>query len=461
MVDRVLLVDDDDSFREVMRFHLDDAGIPATVATDGHDALRQFRRRPFDVVVTDLKMPGMDGMALLDEVRRLAPETLVIVITAFGDVATAVQAMKEGAYDFIAKPTAREHFVLVVRRALEVARLKAELRSLRDAASAGKDFIFASSAMRTVVETLDRVADSDASVLLLGESGTGKELLAHRLHRQSPRGHGPFVAVNCAAIPRDLMESELFGHKKGSFTGAVQDRKGRFEQAGGGTLFLDEIAEMPLDLQPRLLRALQERAVDMVGGDRPVAVDVRIVAATNQDLATLVRNGLFREDLYYRLNIVPLQIPPLRERPEDILPLAEFFIGRFAPAEGRKLSAELVRWLENHNWPGNARELENVCHRLVLMSTGPEMDTTLLGAALPDLSRSSANEILPGTRVELPPEGVDLRELEKAIIIVALKKTKYNQSAAARYLRIPRHKLLYRLEKYAIELPGRDDTGGH
>ncbi len=457
---RVLLVDDDNSFREVMRFHLDDAGIPATIATDGNDALRLFRRSPFDVVVTDLKMPGMDGMALLNEVKSLAPETPVIVITAFGDVENAVNAMKQGAYDFIAKPCQREHFVLVVRRALEVARLKAELRSLKDAASAGKDFIFASPAMRTVVETLDRVADSDASVLLLGESGTGKELLAHRLHRQSTRARGPFVAVNCAAIPRDLMESELFGHKKGSFTGAVQDRKGKFEQANGGTLFLDEIAEMPADLQPRLLRALQERTVDLVGGDRPVAVDVRIVAATNQDLPTQVRDGLFREDLYYRLNIVPLLIPPLRERPEDILPLAEFFISRFAPGADKRLSTRLVEQLDSHPWPGNARELENVCQRLVLLSTGSRLDASLLGAALPDLTRRSTQELLPGMKIEIPSGGIDLRELERAIIIHALKQTNYNQSAAARYLSIPRHKLLYRLEKYAIELPEKDPQGG-
>jgi DNA-binding NtrC family response regulator len=456
---QVLLVDDDNSFREVMRFHLDDAGIPAAVATDGNDALRQFRRQPFPVVVTDLKMPGMDGMALLDEVRRLAPDTLVIVITAFGDVATAVQAMKEGAYDFIAKPCEREHFVLVVQRALEVASLKAELRSLKDSASANKDFIFASATMRTIIETLDRVADSHASVLLLGESGTGKELLAHRLHRQSPRSSGPFVAVNCAAIPRDLMESELFGHKKGAFTGAVQDRKGRFEQANKGTLFLDEIAEMPLDLQPRLLRALQERTVDKVGGDRPTAVDVRIVAATNRDLATQVSEGNFRADLFYRLNIVPLDIPPLRERPEDILPLAEFFVSRFAPNQDKQLTGKLLRELEQHSWPGNARELENVCQRLVLLSRDNQLDVDLLATALPDLRRPSTTEILPGTKLELPPEGLDLRELEKAIILYALKRSKYNQSAAARYLSIPRHKLLYRLEKYGIEGTAGDDGG--
>ena len=452
-MDRILLVDDDDSFREVLRFHLDDAGLPASVATNGHDALRQFRRAPFDVVVTDLKMPGMDGMALLEELRKLAPDTLVIVITAFGDVATAVQAMKEGAYDFIAKPTARDHFVLVVRRALEVARLKAELRSLKSAASSGKEFIFASSSMRNVIETLDRVADSDASVLLLGESGTGKELLAHRLHRLSTRSSRPFVAVNCAAIPRDLMESELFGHRKGSFTGAAQDRKGRFLQAQGGTIFLDEIAEMPLDLQPRLLRTLQERTVDAVGGDRPVQVDVRIIAASNRDLATMVREGLFREDLYYRLSIVPLQIPPLRERPEDILPLAEFFFNRYATGKVKQLSAGLLRRLEGHSWPGNARELENVCQRLVLLSPGDVLDAALLPTVLPDLSPVSANEVMPGAILNLPPGGINLPELEKSIIVYALKKTNYNQSAAARYLSIPRHKLLYRMDKYSIQVP--------
>jgi DNA-binding NtrC family response regulator len=456
-VSSVLLVDDDDSFREVMRYHLAEAGIPAETAADGRTALERFRRTRFPVVVSDLKMPGMDGLALLEELHRLAPDTLVIVITAFGDVETAVGAMKRGAWDFVPKPTERSHFVMVVRRALDHAALHAEVRELRRSDSASKELVFASEAMRRLIDTVDRVADSDASVVLLGESGTGKELLARRLHRQSPRAGGPLVAVNCAAIPRDLLESELFGHRKGAFTGAVSDRQGRFEQASGGTLFLDEIAEMPLELQPRLLRVLQERAVDVVGGNRPVPVDIRIVAATNRDLGRLVAEGRFREDLFYRLSIVTLEIPPLRDRREDIAPLAEFFLNRFAPNRALQLSPELLRRLEAHAWPGNVRELENTCQRLALLAQDERLSPELLP---PDFGRplAAGTELLPGVRLQLPPDGADLRELEREVVRLALERNDGNQSAAARFLRIPRHVLLYRLEKYGITV-GTEEAG--
>ncbi len=448
---RVLLVDDDRSFREVMQFHLEEAGIAPDVAQDGQEALEAFRSTPYDVVITDLKMPRRDGLSLLEEVRRIAPDTLVIVITAFGDVETAVGAMKRGAHDFIPKPTDRDHFVLVVTRALELAQLKSELRTLRQAASGTKDFVFASDPMRQLLATLDRVAESEASVLLLGESGTGKELLANRLHRLSPRAAGPFVAINCAAIPRDLMESELFGHRRGAFTGAVADHKGRFEQANGGTLFLDEVAELPLDLQPRLLRTLQERTVDVVGGSRPVAVDVRIIAATNRDLSARVADGRFREDLFYRLNIIPLAIPPLRDRPEDILPLARHFLARFAPGRELRLHTSLVRRLEGHSWPGNARELENICQRLALLGGDGELDDSLLPEQL-SAPLPPGTVTLAGAVLSLPPSGLDLAEFEAALIRHALAQHGGNRSATARFLGLPRHKLLYRMEKYGIDL---------
>ena len=348
----------------------------------------------------------------------------------------------------------RDHFLVAVRRGLEHAALRMEVSELRKASSASKEFVFVSSTMGHLVDTIDRIADSEASVMLLGESGTGKELLAHRLHRKSERRRGPFVAVNCAAIPGELLESELFGHRKGAFTGAVRDRKGKFQQANKGTLFLDEIAELPLAMQPRLLRALQERTVDIVGGDKPTEVDVRVISATNRDLWQEVNAGRFREDLFYRLHIVPVTIPPLRSRPEDILPLAEVFIARFAGGAPKRLSKALAERLEGYQWPGNVRELENVCQRLVLLCRDDEIEAEFLPDNISSTVPRSAAEVLPGTWVTLPEGGVSLAELEKAIVIQALERTEYNQSAAARYLRIPRHKLLYRMEKFGIEAPG-------
>ena len=453
MTSRVLIVDDDASFRQVMAYHLAEAGFQVELAQDGEDGLRAFRKSPYPVVVTDLKMPKLDGVGLLQAILRISPDTYVVVVTAFGDVGNAVEAMKKGARDFIPKPMDRDHFLLAVRRGLEHAALRSEVNELRKQSSASREIVSSSAAMEQVLETIDRVADSGASVMLLGESGTGKELLARRLHRLSDRRDGPFVVVNCAAIPGELLESELFGHRKGAFTGAVKDHKGKFQLAHQGTLFLDEIGEMPSEMQPRLLRALQERAVDVVGGDGPVQVDVRILSATNLDLVQEVKAGRFREDLFYRLHIVPITIPPLRSRPEDIVPLAEFFISRFGAGRPRRLTKTVIERLESYSWPGNVRELENVCQRLVLLSRDEELSVEWLpDNVVPSISRSAA-EVLPGTWVSLPADGVSLNELEKAIIIQALERTDNNQSAAARFLRIPRHKLLYRMEKFGIEMP--------
>ncbi|MDA8120970.1 MAG: sigma-54 dependent transcriptional regulator, partial [Deltaproteobacteria bacterium] len=321
---RILFIDDDRAGREVALFNLRKAGYEVTAASDGQEGLASFSPEKFDLVVTDVKMPGISGIEVLRRVRAQAPEVPVLVITAFGNVETAVEAMKEGAYDFIGKPFHRDQLLLSVEKAFERRRLAAEVRDLRiRAGGVGREIISVSHAMRRVLEIADRVAGTDATVLVTGESGTGKEAVARRIHVQSRRVEGPFVAVNCAAIPAELLESELFGHARGAFTGAVRDRAGRFRQASGGTLFLDEIGEIPMPLQGKLLRTLQERVVDVVGGDRPVAVDVRIVAATNRDLPSLLREGTFREDLYYRLNVVEVRVPPLRERPEDIPPLVE------------------------------------------------------------------------------------------------------------------------------------------
>jgi len=374
------------------------------------------------------------------------------VTTAFGDMATAVAAMKAGAFDFLPKPCDRDHFKLTVRRALEHARLRREVSELRGSGSSeGKTLIYASQRMAELVAKAERVAAADATILIQGESGTGKELLARRIHMASPRKDAAFVAVNCGAIPRDLLESELFGHSKGAFTGATSDRKGRFVQADMGTLFLDEIAELPLDLQSRLLRVLQERVLEPVGSERTVQVNVRILVATNQTLEARVRAGQFRQDLFYRLNVVPLVIPPLRERKEDILPLARHFLAKHSGGREWQIPLATAERLVRMPWAGNVRELENLCQRVALLAEEP----VLLDEFLATSPAAAEQPRLAIDGIELPAGGVSLVDLERAVLVRALEMNDYNQSSTARFLRIPRHILLYRLEKYEIPVKGK------
>jgi two-component system NtrC family response regulator len=451
--ERVLLVDDDQSFLEVMAFLLEEEGYEVVRAKNGNEALAQLRAGPFPVMVTDLKMPGMDGLTLLKKSHGLAPNLLAIVTTAFGDMATAVAAMKAGAFDFLPKPCDRDHFKLTVRRALEHSRLRREVSLLRGGGSSeGKNLVFASQNMSDLVAMAERVAVADATILIQGESGTGKELLARRIHQASQRKAGPFVAVNCGAIPRDLLESELFGHSRGAFTGATGDRKGRFLQADKGTLFLDEIAELPLDLQSRLLRVLQENVLDPIGSERSIPINVRILAATNQVLDERVKTGLFRQDLFYRLNVVPLVIPPLRERREDILPLSRHFLAKHSGGREWQIPQATAQRLVERPWPGNVRELENLCQRAALLAEEPVLAEEFVTVAP---TAASPNFCLSVDGIELPKEGVSLVDLERAILVRALEMNDYNQSSTARFLRIPRHILLYRLEKYEIPVKGR------
>lgn len=444
---RILLADDDESFRDVMRFHLEDRGYEVEAARDGEEALERFREKPVPVVISDLKMPRLDGLGLLEELRRLSEDVLVIVVTAFGEIETAVEAMRRGAWDFIPKPFDRDHFLHVVERAQEHQRLRQEVRSLRErSGSEGKDLVFRDPVMRDLIERVDRIAETGAAVLITGESGTGKELLARRLHRRGPRAQSPFVPVNCAALPAGLLESELFGHRKGAFTGADRDRKGRFVEADGGTLFLDEVAEMPMELQPRLLRVLQEGIVDRVGSDRPIPVDVRIIAATNRDPAEAIRAGHLREDLFHRLATFPVRVPPLRERRGDIAPLVARFLSQHGAGRDLVVSPGLLRRLESAAWPGNVRELENVCQRLALMTTDGEIPETLLDDEGPETPLIGADG-----SVRLPPGGISLEALEREVIEQALAMNDHNQSRTARFLEIPRHVLLYRMEKFGIQ----------
>lgn len=453
MPGRILFIDDDLAGREVALFNLRKAGHELTAAADGREGLALFAPAKYDLVVTDLKMPGISGLEVLAQIRALAPEVPVLVITAFGNVETAVAAMKAGAYDFIGKPFDRDQLLLAVEKALERRRLATEVRDLRvRAGGVEREIVGSSPAMARVLEIADRVAPTDATVLVTGESGTGKEAVARRIHVRSKRAEGPFVAVNCAAIPAELLESELFGHARGAFTGAVRERAGRFRQASGGTLFLDEIAEIPLSLQAKLLRTLQERVVDPVGADHPVAVDARIVAATNRELPERIREGAFRQDLYYRLNVVEIRVPPLRERPEDIPPLVERFIGELSADRELTVPAAVMDELVSRPWPGNVRELKNACERLAILSAGGEVSLADLPPGPPGRNGEAAGGG-EGDRENwppLPPEGLSLVDLEKKVIERALRLKGGNITQAAAYLRVPRHILVYRIEKYGI-----------
>ena len=453
---RILFIDDDRVGREVALHNLRKAGYEVTAASDGREGLALFSPDKFHLVVTDLKMPVVDGMEVLETVRRSSPETPVLVITAFGNVETAVAAMKRGAADFVGKPFHRDQLLLAVGKALERRRLIDEVRELRIRnGGVEREIVYASAVMRRLIEVTDRVAATDATVLITGESGTGKEAIARRIHVRSPRVEKPFVAVNCAAIPGELLESELFGHMKGSFTGAVRDRLGKFRQADGGTLFLDEIGEVPLPLQSKLLRSLQERVVDVVGMDAPIEVDVRVVAATNMNLQDRIREGKFREDLYYRLNVMELHVPSLRERPEDIPPLVEYFMRVMDAGKEIVVPPRVMDELKSRAWPGNVRELRNACERVVILANGREV-------SLEDLPEAAAGNRTSGTAPgvmgeewpPLPPGGLSLIDLEKRVIEMALRLMNGNITQTAAYLRIPRHVLVYRLEKYGIRRDG-------
>jgi two-component system NtrC family response regulator len=448
VAERILFIDDDLAGREVALFNLRKAGYEVRAAADGAEGLAAFSPESFDLVVTDLKMPGVSGIEVLRAVRSRSPEIPVLVITAFGNVETAVEAMREGAWDFIGKPFHRDQLLMSVGKALERRRLSDEVRTLRIRATGVEhEIVHASPAMARLVEMTDRVARSAASVLVTGESGTGKEAIARRIHVKSSRAQGPFVAVNCAAVPGELLESELFGHARGAFTGAVRSRPGRFRQADGGTLFLDEVSEIPVGLQAKLLRALQEKVIDVVGSDVPVPVDVRIVAATNRDLPARIREGAFREDLYYRLAVVELAVPPLRERPEDIPALVGHFLGVLAPGRDLSVPPAVLAELSRRAWPGNVRELRNACERMAILCPGLELSADDLPPAPPD-ARGVAEGL--DEWPPLPPEGISLVDLEKRVIERALKLKGGNITQAAAFLRIPRHILVYRIEKYGL-----------
>jgi DNA-binding NtrC family response regulator len=445
----ILLIDDDPSLRRVIEYSLAENGYSVLPAASGEEGLALFQKGPCDAVITDITMPGMSGLEVLVKVRQADLNVPVIIITAYGTVESAVSAMKQGAFDYITKPFNRDELRITLERALKMRRLEKENVRLRAEVIDRYRFdaiVGNSEKLREVIALAGRVAPSDATVLVTGESGTGKELLARGIHYSSGRSEGPFIAVNCAAIPENLIESELFGHVKGAFTGAVRDREGKFELADGGTLFLDEIGDLRVDLQAKILRALQERTVDRVGGVKQIDLDVRVIAATNKDLEREVREGNFREDLYYRLSVMILQMPPLRDRKDDIPVLAEHFLRKFSPGQTVRLAPETLALLTGYGWPGNVRELENVMERASILKQGD----TIRREDLPEKlirKATGASEIL----LNLPEEGLSLEELEKDLITKALEKHKGNQTRAAEYLRITRPTLIYRMEKYGLK----------
>jgi two-component system NtrC family response regulator len=444
---KILIIDDDTSLRRVLEYNLQEEGYGVVAAANGGEGLACFDDLQPDLVITDLKMPGVSGFQVLKIIREKAPGLPVIVITAFGAVETAVEAMKLGAYDYITKPFNRDALRLTVRKALEMRGLSEENRRLRAELTDRAEFrniIGVSRAMEQVFAVVRKVADTDATVLITGESGTGKELVAKAIHSLSSRRSAPFVAINCAAIPRDLLESELFGHVRGAFTGAVRDKQGKFQLAEGGTIFLDEVGDLPVELQPKLLRALQEREIEPVGGTGTRKLDVRVVAATNSDMTEACAAGRFREDLYYRLAVIEVALPPLRARSEDIPLLMKHFTGSFgAPAVA--FDADALAAFQVYAWPGNVRELENTVERLMIMRNGDLITRE-------DLPAKFGSEALVrgGLIINLPAEGYPLEQLEREVVIEALERCGWNQTAAARFLSIPRHTLIYRMEKYRI-----------
>jgi len=448
MTDRLLLVDDEPGQLSILRTILTREGFDVETATSAEQAAALMRDAPPAVILTDLKLPGADGIDLLEQSSRLAPQACVIIMTAHGSVDTAVEAMKKGAFDYLTKPLVREAVVLVLRRAMDRVRLLRENAALQDALVnrfSIDNMIGEHGTMQDVFRLVRKIAPTSSTVLIAGESGTGKELIARALHYNSPRGRLPFHAINCAAIPETLLETELFGHEKGSFTGAVTRKIGLFEAASGSTLFLDEVGDLGMAMQAKLLRALQEREIRRVGGNVSIPIDVRIVAATNKNLERLLREGRFREDLYYRLNVLTIQLPPLRDRTTDIPRLVDLFIARHAAAAGktvRGIDRRALALLMRARWPGNVRQLESAIERAVLLADGP----LIAVADLPQEIRQSVDTALP---FELPEGGISFRELERSLLEQALRKGG-NVSRAARLLAMSRRTLQYRLRKFGV-----------
>src|SRR5215471_4908847 len=453
---RILIADDHDSLRRGLAQAIAEAGHEIEEAPNGNAAIEKLHEGFFDVVVSDLKMGGSTGLEVLKTAKTLHPSSAIILMTAFGSVSTAVEAMKSGAFDYVQKPFELEEMEVKIEKALEMRRMQNQIDYLRHAQGDIYDFdriIGSSGALEKVLAVVRKVAKSNTTVLVRGETGTGKELIAGAIHHNSHRAARNFIKVNCAALQENLLESELFGHEKGAFTGADKQRIGRFEQADGGTLFLDEIGDMSANTQAKILRVLQEHEFERLGGTRTLRTDVRVIAATNRNLPQMVANSQFREDLYYRLNVVSIDMPPLRERKDDIGALATFFLRRFAGELKKRvdgLSPDALKLLMRYNWPGNIRELENSIERAVLLAEGPIVNSSDL--SLGELSTSAPSG--DGSPVvKIPPTGIALEEIERQALIEALKMSNWVQKDAAELLNISPRVMNYKIKTLAIEYP--------
>ncbi len=459
---KILVVDDEDYIRELVRHALENVGYEVNEAADGKTAQSMLRQHPYNVIITDLRLPGLTGEAILEEARALFPETVVIIMTGFGNIQSTVDAMRRGAYDYIPKPFQLEELVMRVGKGLEEQQIKSENRRLRGELQGKYHFsnlVGSSAAMQQIYRLIGVVAQKPSTILIEGETGTGKELIARAIHYSGPRKDHPLVCVNCGAIPSNLLEDELFGHVKGAFTNAHQHRIGRFEQANHGTLFLDEVSNMTMDLQVKLLRVLQEREFQRVGSTATIKVDVRIVAATNVDLFEAVEKGDFRGDLYYRLNVIPIRVPPLRQRHEDIPPLVQHFIKKYCADQQlpiKNVSNDAIKYLMAFEWPGNVRQLENAIEMAVALSGDREI---LDLDDFPAVAKSSVGDE-PFRSIDIGDDGIHfntmISELEKQLILQSLKVAGGNKKRAASLLHLKRTTFVEKLRRMELESPDED-----
>jgi DNA-binding NtrC family response regulator len=453
----ILIVEDEAKMRRLLELQLADEGFRATTAPDAETGLQLFQKDHFDLVVTDFKLPGMTGLEFLQSVKRANAAIPVIIMTAYGTVESAVEAMKVGASDYVLKPFSLAELVLIIRKELDSRNIREENRTLREALGQRYHYdniVARGEKMQAVLALVERVAPTNSTVLLGGESGVGKDLIARAIHQHSNRASGPFIKINSTAIPENLLESELFGYEKGAFSGATASKPGKFELADKGTLFLDEIGDVPPAIQVKLLRVLQEREFERLGGTKTLKVDVRLIAATNRDLRAALEDGTFREDLYYRLNVVAIDIPPLRDHKEDIPALANFFLEKFARDSGkpvRGITPAAMKLLMDFHWPGNVRELENILERGVTLSSG-----SMLDAADIHLDSAPARSVV-GAPAALP-DGMTLDQWEDEAIREALRRANGNKSQAARALGLSRNALRYRLSKIGVPDPPEKDS---
>ncbi len=448
MIPKILVIDDEEHMCWALERAMKQEGYQVLTTTRGRTGIDLIREEAPSLIILDLKMPEMDGMEVLKKAKELNPKLPVVMLTAHGTIETAIEAMKIGATDYLTKPFDLDELKMVIRQNLVMSQLVSEVNFLRSELTKKYwKMIGESSSIKEVLYLIEKVSNSSATVLITGESGTGKEVAAVAIHKNSPRCDNPFVPVNCAALPENLLESELFGHEKGAFTGAVARKLGRFEMADRGTLFLDEITEMPLSMQVKLLRVLQEKSFERVGGNETLHVDVRIIAASNRDISSAIEKGLFREDLYYRLNVVHINLPPLRERKEDIPLLTNHFLEKLRPTYlVNGINSGAMKLLMKYNWPGNIRELQNVLERAAIISHSNEITAEDLPKEFLIGPVKSGADIVIG----LPEEGISLEDLEKELIIKALEKSKGNQTRAAQLLGITRSALLYRIQKHRL-----------